>query len=83
MEYYVYILFSDTFDKYYIGQTNNLEVRIRKHNNGKVLSTKPYIPCRIVWSCIKPTRQGAMQLEKKLKNLKSKVRLKKFIEKYS
>ncbi len=83
MEYYVYILFSDKFDKYYIGQTNSLNDRLRKHNNGKVLSTKPYIPYKMVWSCSTPSRQESMQLEKKLKNLKSKVRLKKFIEKYS
>jgi putative endonuclease len=83
MEYFVYILFSDKFGKYYIGQTNNLEGRLKKHNSGNVISTKPYIPYRIVWSCSKPSRQEAMELEKKLKNLKSKIRLKKFIEKYS
>lgn len=48
-----------------------------------VKSTKPYIPYEIVWSTSKESRLEAMSLERKLKNLKSKARLKKFIEKYS
>jgi len=59
-------LFSDTFDKYYIGQTNNLKARIRKHNNGEVISTKPYIPYHIVWSCEKPTRKESDAVREKV-----------------
>ena len=30
--YYVYILYSLTSDKYYVGQTDNLELRLKFHN---------------------------------------------------
>ena len=81
--YFVYILYSYKYDKFYIGQTNSLRHRLAKHNSGFVKSTKLFIPYVIVWSVEKGTRNEAMALEKKLKNLKSKPRLKKFIEKYS
>ncbi len=42
--HYVYINYSEKFDKYYIGQTSNFESRISLHNKGNVLSTKPYFP---------------------------------------
>ena len=42
--FYVYINHSITFDKYYIGQTQDFNKRIDLHNNGLVKSTKPYIP---------------------------------------
>lgn len=79
----VYIIHSKSYDKYYIGQTCDLNKRINSHNYGNVKSTKPYIPYELVWSCEKENRAEAMVLEKKLKNLKSKIRLKKFIEKYT
>ncbi|MFN3941656.1 MAG: GIY-YIG nuclease family protein [Flavobacterium sp.] len=34
MTYFVYILHSPNYDKYYIGQTNNLEDRLKRHNEG-------------------------------------------------
>ncbi|MBD3636515.1 MAG: GIY-YIG nuclease family protein [Crocinitomicaceae bacterium] len=82
MVFYVYILYSEKFDKYYIGQTNHLQARINRHNKGIVTYTKPYIPWVLAWSCEKATRSDAMTLEKKLKNLNRK-RLTAFIEKYS
>ena len=35
MNCYVYILYSKTRDKYYVGQTDNLEERLASHNSGK------------------------------------------------
>ena len=70
--YYTYILYSSEFDKYYIGQTNDIYKRIKKHNSGYVLSTKSYIPWELVLSIEKKTRSEALILEKKLKNLNRK-----------
>ncbi|MPM48181.1 hypothetical protein SDC9_94905 [bioreactor metagenome] len=81
-KFFVCILFSEAFQRYYIGQTNNLADRIERHNAGHVSSTKPYRPWKIVFHCEKPDRAAAMTLEKKLKNL-SKPRIVSFIEKYS
>ncbi len=80
--FFVYILQSVNTHKYYIGQTNNLEQRINRHNDKLVNSTKAFAPWKIIWSTEKSTRSEAMGLEKKLKNL-SRVRIEEFILKYS
>ena len=81
--YFVYILYSVSFDRYYIGQTNDIEQRLEKHNSKQVRSTKGYIPWKVIWFGEKPDRKAAMELERKLKNLKSKERLRAFVKKYS
>lgn len=46
MFYYVYILESKKDSELYVGCTNNLQKRIKEHNDGLVFSTKlkkPYI----------------------------------------
>ena len=37
---YVYIIYSNKIDQYYIGQSGDLENRIINHNNGRSKSTK-------------------------------------------
>jgi len=80
--YFVYILYSEKFEKFYVGQTNNIESRLEKHNKGLVNSTMPYIPYCLMFVIQKASRSEAMVLEKKIKNL-SKQRILEFIEKYS
>jgi putative endonuclease len=47
--YHVYILKSWVSEKFYIGYTNDLEQRLRKHNSGSNKSTRPYRPWTIVY----------------------------------
>jgi len=47
--YFVYILKSVNKETYYIGQTNNLSVRIKEHNIGKSKSTKLGVPWKLVF----------------------------------
>ena len=82
MKYFTYILYSASHDKYYVGQTDNFENRLIRHNSGYEKSTSPYLPWIKIFVIEKPYRSEAMALEKKLKNL-SKERLKQFIRKYS
>lgn len=35
MSYFVYILYSEKCDRYYVGQTEYLERRVEEHNTGK------------------------------------------------
>jgi len=70
--FYVYILYSEKFDRFYIGQTNNLTVRINQHNSGEVKSTKHYIPWKIVYKESFETRKEAMQRERFLKKQRNK-----------
>ena len=76
----VYILYSGSSDKYYKGQTTNLEERLFRHNNGYEKSTKGGSHWELVWYAEKPDRSSAMILEKKLKNL-SRKKLVEFIKK--
>lgn len=82
MAYSVYILHSKSHDKFYIGQTNDLENRIKRHNAGYERYTSPFRPWKIVLSLPKPSRSEAMALEKKLKNL-NRTKLEAFIAKYA
>jgi len=81
MSYSVYILYSREFDKYYIGQTQDVSVRLERHNRKMEKATAPYVPWELAGVLEKPTRSEAMVLEKKLKNL-NRERLKAFLEKY-
>ena len=47
--YYVYILKSLKDNNKYIGSTNNLQRRIKEHNDGKVLSTKNRRPLILIY----------------------------------
>ncbi len=79
--FYVYIIYSKLFDKYYIGQTNDVSARLVRHNCGLEDFTSKYVPWVLIGYITKSTRSEAVVLEKKLKNL-SRVRLLVFIEKY-
>jgi putative endonuclease len=47
--FFVYILQAEESKRYYIGQTDNLEARVIKHNKGRNRSTRPYIPWQLKW----------------------------------
>jgi putative endonuclease len=47
--FYTYVLLSEMDDKFYIGHTNDLESRIKKHLNGKVPSTENRRPLRLIY----------------------------------
>ena len=40
MQFFVYILYSASLDKYYVGHTHDLQDRLMRHNNKGSLSTK-------------------------------------------
>ena len=49
MFYYVYILRSLKNDSLYIGYTYDLKQRLKSHNLGKNLATKPHIPYELIF----------------------------------
>lgn len=42
--YYVYVIYSVDFDRFYIGQTQDIHKRLLRHNAGLEFATKPFIP---------------------------------------
>ncbi len=77
--FYIYILYSEKYNKYYIGQTDNLEFRIQRHNAGLVKSTKPFIPWELKYYEKYETRSEAMAREKFLKKQRNKEFYKRLI----
>ena len=73
MSYYVYVLYSEVQDKYYIGSTQDVTERLVRHNSGKENYTSKYIPWNLVLRLEKETRSEAYQLEIKIKNLNKKL----------
>ncbi|WP_111683625.1 GIY-YIG nuclease family protein [Winogradskyella tangerina] len=65
--YIVYILFSKKSSRYYVGQTSDIEKRLKRHNQGRVPSTKIGIPWEIVLQIEVESRSEAVQLESKIK----------------
>ncbi|NNC70500.1 MAG: GIY-YIG nuclease family protein [Flavobacteriaceae bacterium] len=63
----VYILYSEVRSRYYVGQTANIIERLKKHNQGKVPSTKGGAPWKIVVQLEVSSRSEALKLEKKIK----------------
>ena len=47
--YYFYVIKGRKNNQLYFGYTNNLKERIAQHNSGKVESTKPLIPLKLVY----------------------------------
>ena len=67
MTFYTYILYSELLLRYYTGQTNNLEERIKRHNKCLVKSTKNGTPWRLVYSVKFGTRSESLLFELKIK----------------
>ncbi|MCX7879014.1 MAG: GIY-YIG nuclease family protein [Ignavibacteria bacterium] len=71
-KFFVYVLYSEKFNKTYIGQTNNLNQRLEKHNKGLVISTRSFKPWRVIYFEVLSSRAEAMNREKWLKSGKGR-----------
>ena len=69
-KYFVYIIKSD-LGYSYIGQTSNLEDRLRRHNSNRSTYTKQKGTWHLVEKTSVASRSEAIQLEKKLKGFKN------------
>ena len=77
--FFVYIIEAENTKRYYVGQTNNLADRIDRHNKGRNLSTKAFIPWRLKWWKEFNTRSEAIKAERKIKGIKKREGIEKFI----
>ncbi|MBS7255587.1 GIY-YIG nuclease family protein [Flavobacterium branchiicola] len=73
--FFVYILYSSTKEKFYIGQTNDIDDRLKRHNSGQSLSTKNGIPWKLVYKIQTSSRSEAVNLETKIKKRGAKRHL--------
>jgi len=76
--YYVYILRSTKYparradalsqqERYYTGFTENLDARVKEHNQGKCVHTSKYVPWEIKTAVDFTNRKKAIEFEKYLK----------------
>ena len=63
----VYILYSEKRSRYYVGQTANIDKRLKRHNLGLVPSTKAGYPWKLVLQLEVENRSHAVLLERKIK----------------
>ena len=68
----IYIIQSIKNNRYYIGSTENITLRLLAHNQGKVVATKYMKPWKLKFFMPYPTIKSAKQIEYKLKRLKRK-----------
>jgi putative endonuclease len=69
----VYILYSKSLDRYYVGYTNDIDRRISEHNRKKGKFTDTGIPWILVHTELYSTKKKAMVREKLIKSRKSKT----------
>jgi len=62
-----YILYSSKINRFYTGQTLNLDRRLEEHNRGKTASSAKGMPWKLVFSKECPSRTEAVKLEKFIK----------------
>src|SRR5690606_38737621 len=70
--YQIYILYSPSADRHYIGSAENHEERLAQHNAGRNKSTKHGIPWKIVYTEVFPTRAEAFRRELEINKKKSR-----------
>jgi putative endonuclease len=75
----LYILYSESFDRFYVGYTNDLERRLSEHNRKKGKFTDAGIPWKLVYSELFTKKKDAMKRERLIKSRKSKSFIKELI----
>ena len=73
---FIYILYSEKLNKYYVGSCVDLERRLYEHNIGHSKFTSTGIPWKIIYSEEYSTHTEARKREVQIKKMKSR----KFIE---
>jgi len=65
--FFVYIIYSESLKKYYVGHTNNFERRLYEHNSGQTVYSSRGIPWVLIYKEEKTDRSEATRLESKIK----------------
>jgi putative endonuclease len=78
--HYVYVLKSQIKERIYIGETADLKNRLERHNSGKVKSTKPYKPWKLIYYEAYLTKRLTKVTERFYKTSQGKRQIKKKLE---
>ena len=70
--YYVYILFSSSRNKYYVGYSSDIEERVIEHNSGATTYTRSGKPWILVYQEEFRLKSDAIRREREIKLKKSR-----------
>ena len=79
MSHFVYILYSASKDRYYVGSTSDVENRLTRHNSGATPSTKAGRPWEVLYMEEHRSKKDALKRENQIKRMKSRVYLEQLI----
>jgi len=77
--FYIYILQSIKTGRYYIGHTNNIGERLKRHNSGRSRFTKKEMPWKLIYREVYDTKSGACKREVEIKKYKGGIKFKKLL----
>ena len=78
--FYTYVLFSESFNKIYIGFTSDIDKRLLSHNSlAKKGWTIKFRPWKLIYSEVYKSKKEAMKREKQLKSAKGREFIHKLI----
>ncbi|KRD57657.1 hypothetical protein ASE40_14930 [Flavobacterium sp. Root935] len=80
MEFIVYILFSETKNKFYIGFTSNLVERLVRHNQKSKGFTGSVNDWQVVYTENYETKETAHKRELQFKSWKSRIKIEELIK---
>ena len=79
MEFIVYILFSETKNRFYIGFTSDMEQRIMRHNQKSKGFTGNVNDWKIVYTEKYDSKKEAYKRELQIKSWKSRIKIQELI----
>jgi len=74
MAFYVYIIQSELDGSYYIGSTQDLDERLKRHNQGRSKYTKPKRPWKLTYCEEFFDRSSAMKREQEINRHKRSLK---------
>lgn len=80
MLYWVYILWSNKLNRYYVGPSSDIDRRLQEHNAGKSGYTSRGIPWTLVYQESSESKQTAWKREMEIKRYKGGVKFKALIQ---
>ncbi len=79
MSFHVYILLSETTNRYYVGQTQDVTERLAYHNANYSKSLRNRGPWQLVYQEEYKTRGQAMRRERQIKSWKDRGMIKRLV----
>jgi len=78
--FYIYIIYSKSIDKYYVGSCHDIDKRLQDHLNSRSKFTKVAKDWELKYTETFSTRSEVCQRETQIKKMKSRIYIQKLIE---